>query len=203
MEYFSKSLDYLKSRFRSHKRQRTYHAKGKKIHIIRPAKVNSCSFYFPTTESLANPISAYENLINPSQNSTETIKSRLELIENTIIYAKKKLRKLSQENCFAKYEFPEEEAKNIYDDWYSQYSTSDIKSLAPGQEITTKVVNCYISLIPTNHSFVILPPFVYKSIENIYEKLNSEGLTSNGDKTPTAGSISTQIGSSVDVLLNY
>ena len=91
---------------------------SKKIHIVKPNYVNSSNFYFPnqSLETISNSSAAFDLLINPRANSIETIKSTLELIRETIIYAQHKIRKLTLERSSSKPIISEEDAKEIYEE---------------------------------------------------------------------------------------
>lgn len=165
MEHFVKSMFAL-----GQKRQREIpgQVSRKKLHVIRPLHGNSANFYFPRQEiSLLNSSdSIYQCLISPGLSSTEETKARVELIKETIIYAQKKLRKLSG----AKLEFSEAEAAAVYKEWYNEEKPSELKCLAPGRDLTLKVVESYVKLLPTPQSMHILSPNVYCSIDRILEE---------------------------------
>ena len=197
MDYLSESLSKLKSRITRQKRARNSPIQPivkKKIHIIRPAHTISSNFDFSSGKlrSMENSHDIFDYLINPTLNSTEVIKSRIELIKDTMIYAQKKIRKLNSVNSTITQEFSEEEAQGIYKEWYSTETISEIQSLAPGQEIDEEIISDYIKLIPKPHSMHCLPPSLYKDFERILEKdwdikkyqrsLKRTGITSILDK---------------------
>lgn len=183
MEYLSRSFNFIQSKL-SNKRKRSGSPSPyprKKIHVVRPTHLKFSSFHFPAAEpkTRPSPLMIFDKLINPSLNSTETIKSRLDLIQNTIIYAQKKLRKLNSIES-SESEFNNDDANQLDSSsktegrlqQFNQFSdlySSEVKSFAPQEEITAETVRLYIQLISNTNFVHVVDPAVYSSLEKLFE----------------------------------
>jgi hypothetical protein len=132
--------------------------------IVNPTYIPQSAF--ASDLSNEDTLSVLEKCLDPSISSLETITSCLDLINNTIRYAKKKIRKLTNNENTLK--FPLEDEKAIYDIWYNTYSTSIIRCLAPGQEITEALVDDYLKGLEFHKSIVCVNSQLYKFLKDWY-----------------------------------
>ncbi|OMJ68604.1 hypothetical protein SteCoe_33886 [Stentor coeruleus] len=190
MEYLSKPFALLKATFQKNNQPRVSSRvliQRKKINIIKPDHINSKGFYFPKSDNdLCNGSEELENFFDFNSHSGETLQKRIQLISDTIVYAQKKIRKLSASQSISQvnFLFNEQEAREVYDEWTDPQNESIIKCLAPGESINDKTMDLFVALIPCNKSIHIMTSDFYKSSKKLvqsYAKTMKNTVTSLTD----------------------
>lgn len=156
MEYLTESVAQLVNKYIRQKRSRDSEPqikKRQKIHIVRSASLTTTQFYFPGSNDSQKTLNSF---LGPSPSVPESSKN-LQLLNDTIIYTQKKLRKLD----------PGSVPIPVNDLPTTKASKKD-SIITPGRALSPKIIEKYLKLIPFPRAMSIVSSAAYKIISDYY-----------------------------------